>query len=132
METHQRTDELTDKKSYTGDSKKAPKGDFYMGQDKFACWKDEIFNAFDVGDMVTVEFTQTENTVGEKTYINRSITGMRKVSEEIGVDPAVPGEDKTVEIEYLKVEDTSKIQVSQTMKIGNLEYEITLRLLNGV
>lgn len=128
METQKRTDEITDKKSYTGDSKKAPKGDFYMGQDKFACWKDEIFDAFEVGDMVTVEFTQTENTVGEKTYINRSITGMIKVSEEIGVDPAVPGAE--LQVEYMKIEDEDESSASSVMAIDGNHYEVTLRRIS--
>jgi len=131
METKKISGTITDKKPYTGDSAKAPQGDFYMDKTKYACWDEDTFNNFKEGDMVQAEYTEKENEYNGKTYTNRSISKMTMIEENNEADSAVSEEEKTVEVEYIKISAETPSIVSNIYKIGNLEYEVTLRLLNG-
>lgn len=127
METKKITGQITDKKPYTGNSDRAPQGDFYVDKNKYACWNEDDFNNFNEGDLVEVEFTEKENDYDGKHYTNRSIT---KISM-LEVDKDLEISTSPLEVEHIKIADESKQSVTQIYKIGNLEYEVTLRLLNG-
>lgn len=122
METKKVTGKITDKKPYTGDSNNAPKGDFYIGQDKYACWDKPMFDGFNIGEDITFEYTEKINVVGDKTYTNRSIT---KTEYLLGDD----NPDEEVVTEDSDEDQPSPDSVSHIYKIGNLEYELTLRLV---
>lgn len=67
---------VTDKKLYTGDSSNAPAGDIYIEGDKFACWKKELFDKFNIGEQVSIEYTEKQNEYNGKTYVNKSISNV--------------------------------------------------------
>ena len=125
MEIKQLTATITEKKPYNGSSGGAPKGDFYIGHDKFACWNQDDFDKINIGDIVSIEYTEKENVTPDKTYINRSINTINLSDQVIGVDKAVPGAE--MQVEYIKVDDEKEVSSSQVMRVGDSSYEVTLR-----
>lgn len=55
---------------------KGPKGDFIINSIKFSCWSEIIWNKFDEGDEVIVNYVSKENEYNGKKFINHNISQM--------------------------------------------------------
>lgn len=110
---------IDDKKPYSGEAERHPEGDFYENGAKYTCWDDKLFEQFNIGDDVEIIYTVKTNG----TFTNRNISKMTKAPQ------VVNGR----EVEVIKIgDDISKpisAETTQIIRVGNLEYELTLRLL---
>lgn len=76
MEHKKYTGTINNKTPYVGEAKKHPAGDFYIDGDKYTCWDTDIFDEFNTGDAVMVDYTEKPNVWGGKTYMNKSVSNM--------------------------------------------------------
>lgn len=120
---------IQDKKPYTGNAEIHPEGDFYCDKIKYTCWDKPMFDKYNIGDVISFSYTSKDNTYEGKTYTNRNIS---KISS--GEDGALK-QDEPTPIEKVTTKTyqpgaDSPSSVSHIYKMGNLEYEITMRLIS--
>ncbi len=115
---------IIDKKEpYTGNADRHPEGDFFENGVKYTCWDKTIFDKYQVGDVIKFSYTSKENTYEGKTYVNKNIS---KIIAEEQTNPTTTEEVIT---KTFQPGTDSPSSVSHLYKIGNLEYEVTIRLL---
>ena len=138
MEHTKITITIQEKKPYSGSSENGPKGDFYCESVKYTCWEQKIFDDFKVGDVVDVDYTEKSNESGGKTYTNRNISKMILTSGEVVKDDN-PTPDSVESIEdlaqpgsasYPSDVETPTVATTKRITIGDLTYELTLRLVS--
>ena len=115
---------IQDKRQYNGDAEKHPEGDFYADNIKYTCWDKAYFQVFEIGDIVDVSYTEKSNDFNGKMYTNRNISKMYNTST------TDKNEEDNIIVENKEDNNTEEIvSLPQIIEIGNLKYEVTLRLL---
>lgn len=133
MENKRIEGKITGKKPYSGNSENGPKGNFYIGDDKFACW-DESFTKFNVGDEVAIDYSEKGNEYNGKTYINRNISHIESPNKTLDDKDIRFNEEEKKELEKVGA-DTSNLKepsdelTAGTVKISGFTYQIVLRLI---
>lgn len=129
---------IDEKKPYVGDAERHPFGDFYENSVKYTCWDEPLFNQFNVGDSVEIAFTTKSNEYNGRTFTNRNIATIKispqvvqgREVEVIKIDDSNRESDITETVEKLcEKGNISPESVSHVYTIGDLQYEVTVRLV---
>lgn len=126
---------VTKKVPYTGNAERPPAGDLYEGELKYTCWDSDDFKDINVGDTIKFSYTSKDNEYNGRTYANRNISKIIVDTEDDKVDdtPSVSGHTDSQDrpsmpdVEELKPHPISS--VSHIYRLGDLEYEVIVRLL---
>lgn len=133
---------IDEKKPYVGEAERHPFGDFYENSVKYTCWDEPLFKQFNVGDSVEIAFTTKSNEYNGRTFTNRNISTIKlapqvvqgrevEVIKIVGNEDSVPTQEQiteTVEKLYDNGNPSPK-SVSHIYTIGDLQYEVTVRLV---
>ena len=109
---------ITDKKQYAGTSEKGPAGTIFVNSRKFTCWDKDLFNKINVGEELTLEYSEQENTYEGKTYMNRSV---------ISIVEKDNNEQNTPETIHINNSDIST--ESEPFTLNGLTYKIVTKLV---
>lgn len=129
---------IDEKKPYVGEAERHPFGDFYENSVKYTCWDEDLFKDFNVGDRVEIAFTTKSNEYNGRTFTNRNISTIKispqvvqgREVEVIKIDDSNRESDITETVEKLYDNgNSSPSSVSHVYTIGDLQYEVTVRLV---
>ena len=115
---------IDDKKPYTGEADTHPEGDFYCNGVKYTCWKDTLFETFNVGDEAKIDYTEKENEFNGRTFTNRNISKMAHVETQVHEEP------KQLKDAVYEGSPHSELKAGEVI-IQGVTYEVILRRMDG-
>lgn len=118
---------IQEKKPYSGEAKKHPEGDFYCDDVKYTCWDRILFETFNIGDLVRIDYTEKKNEYNGRTFTNRNISKMVYATPEIA---------KALVEDAIKANTNHQGYPNSELHAGNVTikgtiYEVILRVVGN-